>query len=194
MADDHQFFDYYDLLQVSPNADPETIHKVFRHLAKKCHPDLPTGGNQELFRQLLKAHRILTNAKTRAAYDIRYQEFWDRKWQVARQASNGKSPLDNREIRERLLSLLYVQRRTDMRHPGLGDMELSRLLRTPLEFIEFELWYLREKGFVERLDTGLLAISAAGVDEVERGSLRLSDDRLLEARMPALEARNPSTE
>jgi len=194
LADDHLFVDYYDLLQVSQNADPDTIHKVFRHLAKKCHPDLPTGGNPELFRQLVKAHRILANAERRAAYDIRYQEYWDRKWQLAGQASNGKSALDNREVRERLLSLLYVQRRTDVRHPGLGDMELSRLLRTPLEFIEFELWYLREKGFVERLDTGLLAISVAGVDEVERDSLRLNEDRLLEAHKPALEAHNPSME
>ncbi|HYY05797.1 MAG TPA: J domain-containing protein, partial [Candidatus Limnocylindria bacterium] len=32
------FVDYYELLQVSPNADDETIHRVFRLLAKKHHP------------------------------------------------------------------------------------------------------------------------------------------------------------
>ena len=29
------FVDYYELLQVSPNADSETIERIFRHLAKK---------------------------------------------------------------------------------------------------------------------------------------------------------------
>jgi curved DNA-binding protein CbpA len=178
---DHQFIDYYDVLQVSPNADRDTIRKVFRHLAKRCHPDLATGGDAVRFRQLLKAHNILTHPEKRAAYDLSYQEYWDRKWQMVRQAGDGNSMMNQLEIRERLLSLLYVQRRTDTRHPGLGDMELSRLLRVPLEFMEFELWYLRERGLIERLDTGLLAISVAGVDHVERTGLRLNEDRLLEA-------------
>jgi hypothetical protein len=194
VADDHQFVDYYDFLQVSPNADTDLIRKIFRHLAKKCHPDLPTGGDSERFRQLLKAHNTLINPEKRAAYDVRYQEYWDRKWQLVRQAGDGKSWKDNLEIREHLLSLLYVQRRTNMRRPGLGDLELSRLLRTPLEFLEFELWYLREKGLVERLDSGLLAISVAGVDQVERSSLRLSEDRLLAAQNPAPEPQAPSPE
>jgi hypothetical protein len=177
---DQPFVDYYELLQISPNADPDTIRRVFRHLAKKCHPDLQQGGDPERFRQLVKAHDILTNAESRAAYDVHYQEYWDRKWQLIRQAGSGTSWADSGDARERLLSLLYVQRRTNMRNPGLGDIELSRLLRMPIEFMEFELWYLREKGWVERLDTGLMAISAAGVDEVEKSRLRLNEDRLLE--------------
>lgn len=184
--DDHIFCDYYELLQVSPNADPDTIRRVFKHLAKKCHPDLNNGGDVELFRQLLKAHNVLTDAEQRAAYDVKYQEYWDQKWQLVRQATNGGG-LDNAELRERLLTLFYVQRRTDMRHPGLGDMELARLLRTPIEFVEFEIWYLREKGWISRLESGHLAISAAGVDEIERGRMRFSDDRLLEEHNPTPE-------
>jgi curved DNA-binding protein CbpA len=184
LSTDQQFVDYYDLLQVSPNADTDTIRRVFRHLAKKCHPDLHTGGDPERFRQMLKAHEILANAETRAAYDLRYQEYWDRKWQLLRQAGDGKSWMDNSDLRDRLLSLLYVQRRTNTRSPGLGDMELARLLRVDFEFLEFELWYLREKGWVQRLDTGLLAISVDGVDKVEQGRLRPNEDRLLAARNP----------
>ncbi len=186
MTDDLQFIDYYDVLQVSPNADPDTIRRIFRHLAKKYHPDLQNGGDPAKFRLLLKAHDTLTNPEKRAAYDLQYQEYWDQKWQLVRQAGVGSNS-DKTEIRERLLSLLYVQRRTNTRHPGLGDYEISRLLRLPLEFIEFELWYLREKGWVERLETGQLAISVDGVDQVERTSLRLSDDRLLEAHNPVAE-------
>ncbi len=185
--DDHQFCDYYELLQVSPNADPDTIRRIFKHLAKKCHPDLNNGGDAELFRQLLKAHEVLTDPEARAAYDVRYQEYWDRKWNLVRQAADGRSSLDNVELRERLLTLFYVQRRTDMRPPGLGDMELARLLRTPIEFVEFELWYLKEKGWIYRLESGHLAISVAGVDEIERGRMRFNEDRLLEAHNPTPE-------
>ena len=66
-----------------------------------------------------------------------------------------------------------------MRMPGLGEYEISRLLRMPIEMVEFHLWYLREKRLVFRLDTGQLAISALGVDRIEHDRLRISDDRLL---------------
>jgi curved DNA-binding protein CbpA len=187
MAEDPIFVDYYDVLQVSPNADVDTIRRIFRHLAKKCHPDLPGGGNPEQFLQILKAHELLTDTEKRSAYDLRYQEYWDRKWQILRQAGDDRITENNKELRERILTLLYVQRRTDMRHPGLGDMELSRLMRMPLELLEFDMWYLRTRGLVERLETGLMAISVDGVDYVERSSLRLTDDRLLEAKNAAFE-------
>jgi hypothetical protein len=54
-------------------------------------------------------------------------------------------------------------------------------MRTPLELVDFHIWYLRAKGWLERLESGMLAISAAGVDEVEQGRLKLGHERLLEA-------------
>ena len=81
-----------------------------------------------------------------------------------------------------MLSLFYVQRRRSMTSPGLGEYEVARLLRTPIELVEFHLWYLRSKGWIERLESGMLAISASGVDEVEKRQLKLGHDRLLEAR------------
>lgn len=180
MAQDFIFVDYYDVLQVSPNADPDTIQRIFRHLAKKYHPDASSGGDSERFRDVVKAHEILTNPEKRAAYDVRYSEYWDKRMQLVREATNGNISGDNREIRDRLLTLLYVQRRTNTQHPGLGEMELARLLRAPIEFLEFDLWYLHRKGFVEKLESGMFAISVDGVDHVEENSLHLSNDRLLE--------------
>ena len=40
------FVDYYDLLQLSPNADEDPIDRVFRRLAKKCHPDIGEASNE----------------------------------------------------------------------------------------------------------------------------------------------------
>lgn len=182
-----EFVDYYELLQLSPNADDDLIHRVFRHLAKKCHPDAEDG-DPERFRRLVIAHATLTAPETRAAYDARYQEYWNKKWRLASEASDGSAFAEDQATREKLLSLLYVQRRRDMQSPGLGEYEIARLLRIPVELVGFHTWYLREKGWVQRTDTGQLAISATGVDSVERSRLRLPSDRLLEARGADTEA------
>ena len=44
--------DYYEFLQISPNADAETIHRVYRFLAARLHPDNNETGHEENFRLL----------------------------------------------------------------------------------------------------------------------------------------------
>lgn len=175
------FIDYYELLQLSPNADTDTIERVFRYLAKKFHPDNKETGNSDQFRIIVEAHRTLSNPEKRAGYDVQYDDYWNRKWKLASEASNGTSFGDDWENRESLLSILYLQRRNDMKKPGVGNHELARLLCKPPELVEFHLWYLKAKGWVERLETGPLAITALGVDHIEEGRLKLRKDRLLTA-------------
>jgi curved DNA-binding protein len=174
------FIDYYDLMQVSPNADDDTIQRIFRHLAQKWHPDHHQG-DPDRFKRLVEAHKILSNPETRAAYDVKYQKFWDTKWKLAAEASGSQGFMDDKDVRERMLSLYYVERRSRMHDPGLGEMEVARLLRIPIELIDFHIWYLKEKGWIQRLENGQLAITAPGVDQVESGRLRLTPDRLLTA-------------
>jgi hypothetical protein len=181
------FVDYYELLQLSSNADAGTIERVFRHLAKKFHPDNTESADTGEFRLLVEAHRTLADPETRVGYDVKYQDYWNRKWRLAHEASDRAEFGNDREIRESLLSLLYVQRRRDMKSPGLGEYEVARLLSMPLELVEFHVWYLKAKGWVELLETGHLAISALGVDEVEQVPLRLRDNRLLTAHGVAAE-------
>jgi hypothetical protein len=173
------FVDYYDVLQVSSNADADIIERVFRHLAKKFHPDNTGSGDNDRFRVLMEAYKTLSKPETRAAYDVKYTEHWSQKWQLASEACSTSAFEDDSETRESLLSLLYVQRRRHMRTPGMGELELSCLIRVPYELVDFHLWYLKAKGLVELLDNGMLAISAKGVDEVERGKLRIGPDRLI---------------
>ena len=175
------FIDYYELLQLSSNADTDTIERVFRYLAKKFHPDNKESGDTERFRLIVEAHRTLSNPENRAGYDVKYQDYWNRKWKLASEAGNGTAFGDEWENRESLLSLLYLERRNNMKQPGLGNSELASLLCKPLELVEFHMWYLKAKGWVERLDTGQLAITALGADHVEQGRLRLRKDRLLTA-------------
>ena len=173
------FIDYYELLQLSSNADTTTIERIFRHLAKRFHPDNPKSSDNDRFYQIVEAHRILVDPEARARYDVTYQDYWNRKWKLASEASDGSAFGDDQILREHLLSLLYVQRRRNIRNPGMGEHEIQRLLGIPPELVEFHLWYLKAKGWVERLETGQMAISALGVDQVEQNRLRLKPDRLL---------------
>jgi hypothetical protein len=36
----------------------------------------------------------------------------------------------------------------------------------PREHIEFHLWHLKEKGWITRMENGLLAITVSGVDKI----------------------------
>jgi curved DNA-binding protein CbpA len=175
------FVDYYEILQVSPNADAETIQRVFRFLAKRFHPDNIQTGDGERFDTLVKAQRILTDPEQRAAYDVRHQRARDAQMRLMKDAAAG---FDNDQaVRERILALLYAQRRRDMNNPGVGGLELERMLSCPREHLEFHVWYMREKGWVTRTDSGYLAITVAGVDQTETDRQHLRKDRLLTGRV-----------
>jgi curved DNA-binding protein CbpA len=175
------FVDYYETLQVSPNADTDTIDRVFRHLAKRYHPDNQQTGDREHFDRLVQAHRILSDAEERTSYDLRYEEGRALQWGLAREAATGDVYEDDRVIRERLLSLLYVQRRRDVVESSIGNIELERLLSCPQEHLGFHIWYLKEKKLVERTDRGF-AITALGVEEAEAARSALTRNRLLPER------------
>ena len=65
--------DYYEALQISPNADPDTIQRVFRLLAQRFHPDNQETGNESRFRLLHEAYVTLNDPEKRAQYDVRHQ-------------------------------------------------------------------------------------------------------------------------
>lgn len=59
--------DLYEILQVSPRADPDVIHRAYRVLAAKIHPD--RGGSQEAMKVLNHAYAVLSDPQRRAEYD-----------------------------------------------------------------------------------------------------------------------------
>jgi len=76
------FIDYYETLQVSPNADSETIERVYRILAKRYHPDNNHTGDAEKFRMLAEAFRVLSDSEKRAAYDVKYDRAQAHQWRI----------------------------------------------------------------------------------------------------------------
>jgi len=179
MMRNKSFQDHYEDLQISSNADQETIERVYRLLAKRYHPDNNTSGSKDKFDIITKAYKVLSDPEKRVAYDASYEN--DRK-QVFQRGSREKS-IDGSEndlyIRRYILSVLYIERRRDPGYGSVGLWRLEKLLDWPEKVLEFHSWYLKEKGFIERTDNGGYAITAKGVDELESDGLILGKDRLL---------------
>jgi curved DNA-binding protein CbpA len=175
------FSDYYEVLEISPNANPDTIDRIFRHFAHRYHPDNPRTGDRVRFDEIVKAYNTLRDPVKRAQYDILHQDRMVSRRRVVDEASSPNSEQDV-GIQERLLSVLYTRRRREMDNPGIGNIELEQLLGCPREHLHFHLWYLKEKGWIRTLENGLLAITVEGVDKAQselrpKISLKLLKDR-----------------
>ena len=178
MNNDH-LQDYYEDLKISPNADSETIDRVFRLLAKRYHPDNQVTGNADAFNRISTAYKVLADIEKRASYDARYEALKAKKWKATEPASSTKSSQNDERLRKRILSILYIERRNDAVSSGVGLWRIEQLTGLPEKILEFHVWYMKEKGWIQRTDTGGYAITVAGVDAVEEGEIILSEDRLL---------------
>ncbi len=64
------YTDYYEVLGVPRDADPDTIRRAYRKLARKYHPDLNSDGDaEERFKELGEAYEVLSDADKRERYD-----------------------------------------------------------------------------------------------------------------------------
>lgn len=62
--------DYYEVLEVPRNASKEEMKKAYRRLARKFHPDVNSDADaSERFKELNEAYEILSDDRTRSAYD-----------------------------------------------------------------------------------------------------------------------------
>lgn len=62
--------DYYDILGVSRDVDPEDLKPAYRRLARKYHPDVnKEAGAEEHFKEINRAYEVLSQPELRARYD-----------------------------------------------------------------------------------------------------------------------------
>ncbi len=159
--------DYYEFLQISPNADADTIHRVYRFLAARFHPDNPASGDPEKFFMLKTAYDVLSNQDTRVEYDM------TRERQVA-----DKTPISSSvdfmdqfegELNRRLavLAVLYYRRRNNPSSPSVGLPEIEQQMGFPRDYLDFTTWYLTKKGYITRADNSDFTLTVEGVDFVE---------------------------
>lgn len=161
--------DYYEVLQLSPNADADTVGRVYRMLAQRFHPDNKESGNAERFRVVCEAYQVLSDPQRRAKYDVAHQRERKERWRFVSQAGTADSDVEIEQgLRLTVLEVLYTRRRTDAEKPAMYPSELEQLTGTPREHLEFTLWFLLQKKFVQRTDSSLLTITVDGVDHLEQ--------------------------
>lgn len=60
--------EYYDILEITPEATEREIKKAYRKLAVVCHPDKPTG-DEDKFKQITEAYEVLSDNEKKQKYD-----------------------------------------------------------------------------------------------------------------------------
>jgi curved DNA-binding protein CbpA len=160
--------DYYEVLQVSATADPETIHRVYRLLAQRFHPDNRETGNAARFRAISEAYTVLSNPEERARYDIVHTQQQKGRWKLVSTGAHAENDFEMEQmVRLTVLEVLYTKRRMEPREPAIYAMDLEEMIGRPREHLEFTIWYLGQRKYVTRDDNSRLIITADGVDHLE---------------------------
>ena len=174
------FQDYYEVLQLSPNADSYTLSRVYRVLVKRYHPDNQDTGNPDKFREIVDAYRVLSDPDQRAAYDATYDAGRTSGLRIFEEGCTSDNFEVDRRIFEGILSLLYAARRREPARGGMGVIQLERLLACPAEHLGFHIWYLLEKNWIIRQNNGQLAITVTGIDRMrEENALLFQRDHMI---------------
>jgi len=186
--------DHYETLHLSQNADAETVERVYRMLAKRYHPDNATSGDPDLFRDVQEAYETLLDPERRAEFDVKYDSDKTMQWQIFEQGAAIGGREEDQRIFHGVLSLLYVARRKEPDAGGLGVIHLEKMLGVPREHLEFPMWYLKKRGWIEILDTGERAITVDGIDKLNTKEMTVADNRLLNRSPGAGESEDETTE
>src|ERR1700732_2137841 len=136
---------YYDLLQINPRAEPETIERVYRIMAARYHPDNQQSGDPDRFRVLTEAYEVLSNPRSRGEYDLKFEGRapTPRPLFLGREFTDGIDA--ESKIRIGVLCLLYSKRRANPDFAALSLLDMENIMSFPRERLLFALWYLRAK-------------------------------------------------
>jgi curved DNA-binding protein len=171
------FVDYYEVLQISPNADQETVYRVYRVQAQRFHPDNKQTGDAAAFRLISDAYQLLSDPKKRADYDVQHRN--------SRHQDKREFPAatlaDEHRKRHEILTVLYRKRLAQPDQPAMGLRELIDVVGVQREQLDFSLWYLKEGGYLLRTDSARHSITLKGVElmealAVQRGEPMKIDD------------------
>ena len=164
-----EMVDYYETLQVSSNAEPETLHRVYRMLAQRFHPDNKETGSDIRFRLVSEAYEVLSNPEKRVRYDVAHENRQRNRWRLVAKGADAENDFAVEQlIRLTVLEVLYTRRRLEPHEPGTNTLELEKLIGRPREHLEFTIWFLVQKKFIHRGDSAVLVITAEGVEYLEQ--------------------------
>jgi len=163
---------YYQILQVDSQSHPTIIRYAYRYLAGIYHPDNAESGNAEMFRIVSEAFRTLSDPGRRQAYDAQL----GLKAPPPAQPGTVNSVLGSMpeipktglsynevEIRLAVLQQLLIAKKKRVQTGGCSAKVLMDVLNVGMQEMEFILWYLREKKWIERTEQSFM-ITVDGVD------------------------------
>ena len=159
--------DYYEVLQVSESAEPETVNRVYRLLAQRYHPDNQESGNEARFREITEAYHILSSPEKRAQYDATYQQRRKERWRLVSAGPQSENDFEMEQVaRLTVLEALYTKRRVEPQNPGIYLLELEKMLGRPREHLEFTIWFLNQKKLINT-DDARMYLTADGAEYLE---------------------------
>ncbi len=170
--------DYYKILECHPEANPKTIEFLFRYFVKLAESCEDSTSKLRRVSVLTQAYEVLRDPHQRAAYDKQRQmEAEEAHALLESQAESTKAaeraaaeveiptPEHDRQNRLKTLQLLLLRRRKDARRPGFAPSSIAQKTGLTEDEIDFQVWYLVQKGWVQREESGVVSITAAGVDQ-----------------------------
>jgi curved DNA-binding protein CbpA len=190
--------DFYEFLEISPQATQDTIHRVYRYLASRYHPDSSGTGDLDKFAQLTAIYRVLSDPARRAEYNAQRAA---RQPAIQNPLSSTIDFMDQVEgdqnRRLAVLAILYYRRRANPNDPEVSLVEIERRMGFPRDYLDFTTWYLMRKKYITRADDWDFQLTVDGVDfiETQRATVPLldrlltngshTDDREPHSHMPA---------
>jgi len=173
--------DYYELLEISPQATQDTIHRVYRYMAARYHPDNLETGNLEKFTHLTSAYKVLSEPNRRSEYDAQRATHQPK---IRNPISSTVDFLDQAEgdlnRRVAVLAILYYRRRIYPNSPEVSLAEIEERMGFPRDYLDFTTWYLAKKRYITRADNSDFTLTVEGVDfiETQRAAIPLLDKLL----------------
>lgn len=157
--------DHYEVLRIDPQAERDTIERVYQAFASRYHPDNPLTGDAKTFLRITQAWEVLSDPVRRTEYNAFRQspEFADRFRLCRREFFDG---IEGEQLR-RLAVLCHLYRQAANKLPGLFGRDLEQLTGCTREELGPALWYLREKKWARLGGFSEYTITATGFDIVE---------------------------
>jgi curved DNA-binding protein CbpA len=165
--------DYYEFLQISPHADTETIHRVYRYLAARFHPDNPETGDPEKFFLLKTAYDVLSDQDRRSEYDRDYERDAPERTPLSESVDFMDHVQGELNRRLAVLAVLYYRRRANPFEPKVSLAEIEARMGFPRDYLDFTTWYLSKKGYIARADNSDFSLTAEGVDFIETQRVKI---------------------
>ncbi|HEY9678082.1 MAG TPA: J domain-containing protein [Drouetiella sp.] len=169
----------YQLLHVDRDAHVTIIRYAYRFLAAQYHPDNGETGDAEKFRVITDAWKTLSDEGKRAAYDMSLGAQEQKSGAAQHKAQPkvnefGRDTLPTMvkagiswneiELRIAILQVLLAARKKKPATGGAsGKMLMDCLQIENITEIEFALWYLREKHYIETGER-VFMITGVGLD------------------------------